>query len=233
MPPALSDDEGSDQSSGDEQILPTKAKPERNAEPEEEVEDGSEGEEEGEDEYVVEKILGHKKQRGVFVYDVKWQGYDDPKDRTWEPKNNLTGAVDILHEYWEEIGGDPETTKGTKRKGRKSGVASQSATPSAPNKKMKKEVEWEPPKGSWEHDVDHVDTVEETIDPTTNKAVRYAYLVWSNQKKSQHPLDHVYMKCPQKMLQYYENHLVFSKQDDLLNGDSYLDDYDKTNFSLD
>jgi chromobox protein 1 len=74
-------------------------------------------------------------------------------------------------------------------------------------KRAKKEKEWSPPPGSWETEVDYVDTVEETIDHKTGNLTRYAYLVWNNQKKSQHPLHHVYQKCPQKMLQYYESHL--------------------------
>lgn len=117
----------------------------------------------------------------------------------------------MLNEYFEEIGGRPEG--GKKRKGRKSAAESESAT-SATNKRLKKEKEWSPPPGSWEHDVNYVDTVEEQRDPTTGKKARYAYLVWVNHKKTQHPLAHVYQKCPQKMLEYYESHLVFSQNDD-------------------
>jgi len=129
------------------------------------------------------------------------------------------GAQDCLNEYFEEIGGRPTGIK--KRKGRKSAAAeSESATP-VTNKRLKKEKEWSPPPGSWEHDVNHVDTVEEQKDPVTGKKARYAYLVWVNQKKTQHPLPHVYLKCPQKMLEYYESHLVFSQNDDddATNGD--------------
>jgi len=61
-------------------------------------------------------------------------------------------------------------------------------------------------------------TLEETQDPKTGKLGRFAYLVWNNDKKTQHPLKHVYSKCPQKMLQYYESHLVFT-QNDTVNGD--------------
>jgi chromobox protein 1 len=113
------------------------------------------------------------------------------------------GALDILHEYWEEIGGRPEPGKGKKRKGRKSTGAeeSETGTPAATTKRPKKEVEWSPPPGSWENEVEYVDTVVE------EEGVRYALLIWNNQKKTQHPLHHVYQKCPQKMLQYYESHL--------------------------
>jgi chromobox protein 1 len=117
-----------------------------------------------------------------------------------------------LKEYWEEIGGKPEPggAKGKKR-GRKSAVAEEATPASA--KRAKKEKEWSPPPGSWETEVDYVDTVEESIDTKTGNLTRFAYLVWNNQKKSQHPLHHVYQKCPQKMLQYYESHLYVCLQE--------------------
>jgi hypothetical protein len=30
-------------------------------------------------------------------FDVKWEGYDDPEDRTWEPLENVTVAPVVLH----------------------------------------------------------------------------------------------------------------------------------------
>lgn len=106
----------------------------------------------------------------------------------------------MLKEYFEEIGGRPEN-KSAKRKGR----ASTSKTPASSSKRSKQtkdepvEKPWSPPSGSWEHDVSHVDTVEQSIDPRTGKEAKYAYIVWNNQKKTQHPLKHIYTKCPQKV----------------------------------
>jgi chromobox protein 1 len=133
------------------------------------------------------------------------------------------GARDVLNEYFEEIGGRPEP--GKKRKGRKSTAAESERETPVTAKRLKKEKEWSPPPGSWEHEVSHVDTVEEAKDPVTGKKTRYAYLVWVNQKKTQHPLPHVYQKCPQRMLEYYESHLVFTNNDlDALNGNNVMDD---------
>lgn len=111
------------------------------------------------------------------------------------------GAADVLNEYFEEIGGRPKpnTAKGQKRKGRPSGVKSESGTPASTTKRAKQEKAWTPPPGSWEHDVSHCDTVEESVNPQTGKLERFAYLVWRNQKKTQHPLQHTYQKCPQKV----------------------------------
>ena len=41
------------------------------------------------EEYEVEKILDSVQDGGQTFYLVKWVGYDDPKDLTWEPLENL------------------------------------------------------------------------------------------------------------------------------------------------
>lgn len=221
MPPALSDH---GDSSSDEAIPPkrvSKSKSKTSPTNQDEIADDASAES-SEDEFIVEKILGHKFVKGELVFHVKWQGWDNPEDQTWEPEDNMGGAVDVMKEYFEEIGGRPEM-KGQKRKGRSSGAhaESNSATPASLTKRLKQEKQWSPPPGSWEHDVSHVDTVEETRDPKTGELTKHAYLVWNNQKKTQHPLKHVYQKCPQKMLVYYESHLVFThNEDELADGNS-------------
>ncbi|KAJ4371841.1 hypothetical protein N0V86_008395 [Didymella sp. IMI 355093] len=221
MPPALSDVE----SSSDNELPATKVTKggKKAAEPVDAEEDEDEDEDDvGEDEYIVERILGHRFNKGVLEFDVKWQGYENPEDRTWEPEENMETAADVLNEYFDEIGGRPEKpTKGIKRKG-VAATKSETGTPASTSKRSKKAAEpvekaWSPPPGSWEHDVSHIDTVEQSIDPRTGKDAKFAYIVWNNQKKTQHPLKHIYTKCPQKMLQYYESHLVFTTNDQ--NGD--------------
>lgn len=123
-----------------------------------------------------------------------------------EADERREGAIDVMNEYFAKIGGRPEP-KGQKRKGRPSisGTKSASGTPTASSKRPKSEkahrVEkaWSPPPGSWEHDVSYVDTVEEMRDPKTGELGKFVYLVWLNQQKTQHPLKHVYQKCPQKV----------------------------------
>jgi chromobox protein 1 len=126
----------------------------------------------------------------------------------------MEGAVDVLNEYFAKIGGRPEP-KGQKRKGRPStaGIKSEPGNPVSSTKRAKsdkavkaikiepeeKVVQWSPPPGSWEHDVDHIDTVEQTRNPKTGELEVFAYLVWKNEQKTQHPLKHVYQKCPQKV----------------------------------
>ncbi|KAF2870370.1 hypothetical protein BDV95DRAFT_575655 [Massariosphaeria phaeospora] len=234
MPPALSEDESAASSAGEE--VPARPPPKKNskqpAKPKVVEEPDDDDEDVAEDEYIVEKISDHKTVGKEVVYHVKWMGYEKKADMTWEPEDNLGGALEVLNEYWEEIGGRPEPGgKSTKRKGRKSMAESESATPASSAKRIKKEPEWTPPPGSWENDVEFVDTVEESLDPKTGAPMRYAYLNWNNGKKTQHPLPHVYVKCPQKMLKYYESHLVFSHNDEATNGQTDVfmksaDDYE-------
>jgi len=141
-----------------------------------------------------------------------------------------------MNEYFDELGGRPEPKGPGKRKGRASGAnKSETGTPASTAKRVKQDREWSPPQGSWEHDVDYIDTVEEKVDPRTGELSKFAYLVWNNDKKTQHPLKHIYQKCPQKvrkprrickgktdapqMLLYYESHLVFTQTQESLNGD--------------
>ena len=90
----LSDDESVSDGSNVPESIPAKAstgkgKAPAKPESEDEKEDGSD-DEEGEDEYVVEKIVEHKFARGGAVqYKVKWLGYEDEADMTWEPAENL------------------------------------------------------------------------------------------------------------------------------------------------
>jgi hypothetical protein len=79
---AVSDNEESDIDVPD--AIP--ARPKVADDPQEEDDDD---EEEAEDEYQVEKILEHKTKNKVRLYRIKWLGYEDELDQTWEPEENL------------------------------------------------------------------------------------------------------------------------------------------------
>lgn len=61
--------------------------------------------------YFVEKIMKHKKTKRGLEYKIKWEGYDDPKDATWEPERHLGGSFQLLKDYKEEKGLGPPTVK--------------------------------------------------------------------------------------------------------------------------
>ncbi|KAF2837536.1 hypothetical protein M501DRAFT_1006590 [Patellaria atrata CBS 101060] len=168
--------------------------------------------------------MGHKFAGKELYYQVKWQGYNSKDDMTWEPEENLETAPEALAAYFKKIGGRPvlpkkeakrkistsaaatpiEKEKGGRGRKKMKRESSGSATSEAPPKFKR---EWQPPKGSWENEVMAIDTVEEKPDPTTGEKTRHAYIVWNNGNKSVHRLATINQKCPQKMLQYYEQHL--------------------------
>jgi len=221
MPPALSDDDGS--ISGEEIPFHTKPKPEAELEDQNGEEDDGENGEEDDAEFIVEDILAHAFDKGILKYEVKWLGYEKKSDRTWEPEENLSGATDLLAEYHKKIGGKPmisdasSTSKKRKQsntltvnQARKRGANKDDAdTPTTKRKIKGAAPAWEPPTGLWEEDVVSVESVEQVPDPKTGELVLMGYVVWKDDRKTQHGLQHLYKKCPQKMLQYYERHLVF------------------------
>ena len=51
-------------------------------------------------EYEVEKIMAHRNKKGKpMEYHIKWLGYEDPAEDSWEPEGGLTrdGTVDNMH----------------------------------------------------------------------------------------------------------------------------------------
>jgi hypothetical protein len=65
-------------------------------------ESSDEDEESTDEQYVVQRIVKHRKDKSNtssdgYEYSVKWEGYNKP---TWEPSNSFLGGADqILKEY--------------------------------------------------------------------------------------------------------------------------------------
>ncbi|PGH13327.1 hypothetical protein AJ79_03744 [Helicocarpus griseus UAMH5409] len=216
MPPAfeLSEDE-----SGGEEI-PFNNHTKRSSAPvDDEEESDEESDEEGEDLYVVEKVMGHEFAKdGTLLLQVKWKGYEKPEDQTLEPEENLIeGAKEIVDEYFSLIGGRPEKPS----KKRKSLPSSSTPTRDiAASKRTKKSrgsdaneapetegngTDWIPKTKNWDSQVKSIDTI--MRDPPSGNL--FVYLDWNNDKKVKVSIQQAYEKCPQKMLQFYEQHLVF------------------------
>ncbi|KAF9433646.1 hypothetical protein BGZ76_009178 [Entomortierella beljakovae] len=82
------------------------------------------------EEYEVEKVVGHKRERGVLSFLLKWQGYGDA-DNTWETSDNLS-CSELINEYWvryEKAGGKKSDLKGSeKAQAAKRGASSSKST---------------------------------------------------------------------------------------------------------
>ncbi|KAK3303566.1 uncharacterized protein B0T15DRAFT_540616 [Chaetomium strumarium] len=242
MPPAFSDEEPSDveieqsstkklgrgkkpvsyQDNLDEEDVKNGTNGSNDLEADDDNEDGDE-----EEVYVVEKIMSHMidPKQGKPYFEVKWEGYDDEADRTWEPEENLVeNASEALNEYLQSIGGREKLLEETAKvlKSKKRGRPSPS-TPQPTQKRSRrngghpvdsepplsaKAATWKPPPGSWE---DHIAQLDACEDEVTHKLV--VYVTWKNGHKTQHETSVIYQRCPQKMLQFYERHVRIIKRD--------------------
>ncbi|OQN98367.1 hypothetical protein B0A48_15635 [Cryoendolithus antarcticus] len=198
---AISDDE----SDGDvPEEIPAKAvkAPDPMEEDEDEDEDEEDDSEEAEDEYVVENILKHRNNKGTLQYRIKWLGYDDEADITWEPLENLKTASVKLSEYHDRIGGPP-TKAAAASSAKKSLITKRSAsaldTPAPATKKSRTSTgaanstpssSKDLPKGSWEDNITRIISIIEESETTKSRAgggkVLMAYADWKDNVKRKH-----------------------------------------------
>ncbi|KAJ3769478.1 hypothetical protein FB446DRAFT_747819 [Lentinula raphanica] len=76
-------------------------------EEEEEEEDENEESESEEEVFQVEYFKGARvDEDGNWEYLVKWFGYDNPNEDTWEPPENIANCQRLLGSFWTEVGGD-------------------------------------------------------------------------------------------------------------------------------
>lgn len=171
--------------------------------------DDDEGDGEGPEEYVVEAILDHKFPADAAepYYKIKWEGFNEKKDLTWEPQANLfPAAKQLLADYHHKIGGAPQP-RGTKKR-KSTASLKDSATPEPKRSKRGNSADdddqgWTPKGSDWDKAVAEVQTIEKDDD----SGKLYAYIYWDNGKKSKIGLDMCYKKLPQSMLKFYEAHL--------------------------
>merc|ERR1719347_1993389 len=52
-----------------------------------------------EEEYEVELIVDKRDMMGRVEYLVKWKGWEDINDRTWEPLDNLDGSLNLVEDF--------------------------------------------------------------------------------------------------------------------------------------
>ncbi|KAJ6436619.1 chromobox protein 1 [Purpureocillium lavendulum] len=133
---------------------------------------------------------------------VKWEGWEKESDMTWEPD------CSALEEYFDQVGGrekiwkESEITTSRKKiaRGPRSNFSTAGKTSNMPSTTA---AEWTPPAGSWEDEIDSITGFDDE-----NGGKLTVYLAWKNGKKTRHTTTVVHSKCPQKMLQWYEKHVV-------------------------
>ncbi|KAH7727538.1 Chromo domain containing protein [Aphelenchoides avenae] len=112
--------------------------------PRKENESGSDAlDEENEEVFVVEKILAKRMKKGKVEYKIKWKGYDDPKDNTWEPEENCD-CPELIEAYERANKKEPERKSGSFATRKRESVSSSrdgSEVPEPARKKEKKDSE--------------------------------------------------------------------------------------------
>ncbi|KAG9294655.1 hypothetical protein G9A89_008134 [Geosiphon pyriformis] len=167
-------------------------------------------------EYVVEKIIRHKKTKsGVIHYFLKWKGYPQ-SENTWEKEENVY-ATDLIEAYWRQQ--NPDTKKAQKSASTKGYVPPVRTVQSLKKLRITDEIreesvaseeEYPPPEWtSWEEHVAEVETVERD----TKDGELLIYVNWKDGHRTVHPATEANIRCPQKIIHFYENHLRFKNAD--------------------
>ncbi|KAF8359362.1 cec-4 [Pristionchus pacificus] len=113
---------------------------------------------ESDPEYIVEAILDKRTKKGQVEYLIKWEGYDDPEENTWE--SDVSGCREKVAEFEnnQKSNGTPSTRKGTAAStpvsakatptsSRRSAAAKKDQTPESEDEEVEEE-ESTPPRGS-------------------------------------------------------------------------------------
>lgn len=131
-------------------------------------------------------------------------------------------AMEAVEAYHLAIGGTPVAEGKGKGKGKGKRPASTGVdSPAGGKKRARKsdtngttEKDKELPLGSWEEHCTVAAIIEEAEMPDTGSTKKQkddkslvGMLQWNNGRKTQHAMKTLRLKCPQRVLDYYENHL--------------------------
>ncbi|KAK9448684.1 uncharacterized protein V1518DRAFT_374632 [Limtongia smithiae] len=167
-------------------------------------------EEEDEDMYQVEFIKEHYFSKDGLMFLVKWTGYDNPEDDTWEDEDNLKdNASEVLQEYFEKIGGRPEPPSKTKKRGMEtastpsSSATKNSSTAVAPAQLPQPDfVRLD----SWENKIREITSIQKT----DNDQILYNVDWYEGEAPTASiQADVIYSKAPQKVIQFLARHIQF------------------------
>jgi len=154
---------------------------------------------EPEEEYTVEKILDKRIRGGKTEYLIKWEGYPD-SENTWEPEDNLD-CPDLISAFEEKTKQKKEEKKRKKE-----------AESSSSGKKKQKLVEDEEgkPRG-FERGLQP----ERIIGATDSSGELMFLMKWKDSDEADLvPARQANVKCPQIVIQFYEERLTWTTKDD-------------------
>lgn len=132
-------------------------------------------------------------------YCIKWEGYPD-EDNTWEYEENVF-CKDLIKDF-EDSQSKPSPPRKKSLSSRK--TLSPSGSKSADNSKLKENT-LQP--GKWDSYVASVLNVEKGEDGEL-----MIYLKWHDGDETCHASKIANINCPQRILQFYEDHLKFKDE---------------------
>jgi len=159
------------------------------------------------EEYEVEKVLDKRTKKGGKVeYLVKWRGYEDPDDNTWEPADNLEGAEVEIKKYEKDLENKNKTT--AKRKSTTNAKDSPAPTKAAKTEKEEKEKPRGFARGL---------TAEKIIGATNEPGELFFLIKWKGSDEADLvAAKEANIEVPQIVIKFYEDRLNWydSKEED-------------------
>jgi len=149
------------------------------------------------EEYEVEKILESRTKKGKPEYLIKWKGFDNEDDNTWEPVENLD-CKDKIEEFNRKKKSSEEDPKKDKK-----GEKRKAETKKETEPKKKKEKEDNKPRGFARQL-----TAERIIGATNDPGELFFLIKWKgNDEADLVPAKEANIKIPQIVIKFYEERL--------------------------
>jgi len=153
------------------------------------------------EEYEVETILEKRLRKGKVEYLVKWKGWENPEDNTWEPVANLE-CQDLLEAFEKKHGGKDAKADDSKAAKRKStapegGDAKKSKAPNTKPKGFARGLQ-----------------AEKIIGATNDPGELYFLIKWKdNEEADLVPAKEANIQIPQIVIKFYEDRLNWYEDD--------------------
>jgi len=153
------------------------------------------------EEYEVETIINKRIRRGKVEYQVKWKGWDNPDDNTWEPVANLE-CPELISEYEKKHGGSEAPADDTKK------AEKRKVTEDSEAKKAKKNSDAKPKGfGRGLH-------AEKIIGATNDPGELYFLVKWHGSEEADLvPAKEANVRIPQIVIKFYEERLNWYEDD--------------------
>jgi len=143
------------------------------------------------------KSIGKRRSKENLAQDTTASGTESRKNKGSESSGWAASVVNIKAEDCRNRGD----------------VSKDSSFPSK-RKRVYEPDDWTPPTSweSWEDKVDLIEAVEQR--QVTGKRELVVHLLWKTGSRTEHLARDVHRRCPQKLLDFYESHLIFREEQD-------------------